>query len=187
MIDLFIRQQMNERIITFNRSRTKFRLVEPISLTDEFDAWEFDHFRNIFDIWLTVNLNNKESFPTRWKLATNVLINYIIVDRLTASDDDQRSRHIERPNTKSLENFLRDICELEDNGMFEEWFEALTEVENISTYSHLTNLNQKEWEQIHKLPMNALKTIRFYVDREKQMPEQRKTKNNEDEDQSEFV
>ncbi len=179
---------MNERgIITFNRLRTKFHLVEPITLTDEFDSWTFDHFHSIFDIWLTRNLNNKEYFPAQWKLANDAMINYIIVDRFISGDDNQRSRYIERPSTKSLDNFLRDVCELEDNDMFTEWFEALNEDESITTYSHLTNLNQKEWERIDKLPMNALKTIKFYVDREKQMAEKRKTKKSKDEDQSELA
>jgi hypothetical protein len=187
MIDLFIRQQMIERgTITFTRAQTRFRLVEQISLTDAFESWTFDHFHGLMDFWLTVDLTNKESFPNQWKLNSQAKINYIIQDRLNTTDDDQTSKHLERPSTKSLENFLRDICQIEENGMFNDWFKGLTEDENISTYAHLTNLNQKEWEQIQKLPMNALKTIKFYVDREKQMVEERKTKKTKDENPSKF-
>lgn len=185
LMDLFIRQQMMDRgIITFTRPRSRFRLVEPISLTDEFESWTFDHFRNLLDFWLTVDLTNKNKFPNQWKLNSQAKINYAIVERLANADDDQTSKHLERPSTKSLQNFIRDICQIEDNGMFKSWFEGLSEKENVSTYAHLTNLNQKEWDRIKSLPMNALKTIKFYVDREKQMVEERKTKKIEDPNQS---
>ncbi|CAF2061563.1 unnamed protein product [Rotaria magnacalcarata] len=98
--------------------------------------------------------------------------------QLSDIDADQTSKNTGRPSTQSLESFLRGICRIEDNGKFIEWFKALVEDENIHTYSHLTNLNQKEWDRIEKLPMNALKTIKFYVDREKQMVDERKTKKN---------
>ncbi len=185
MIDLFIRQQMADRgMVTCTLPRTKFRLVESISLTDEFESWTFDHFRGILDLWLTMDLTNKEHFPNLWELSSNVQINYIIVDRLMNADDDQTVKDLERPSNRSLENFLRDICRIEENGMFKEWFKALTVDEYIRTYSHLTNLNQKEWERINALPMNASKTIKFYVDREKQMVEERKTNKSKEEEQS---
>ncbi|CAF1043150.1 unnamed protein product, partial [Didymodactylos carnosus] len=182
LLDLFIRTQMNERgIITFNRPRTRFRLVEPVSQSDEFDSWTFDHFHQIFDLWLTPDYLKKEHFPARWKLGKDTLINYVIADQFTVgNDDDNTSRRNERPSTKSLENFVRDICELEDNGMYEEWLDALTLDESITTYAHLANLNQKEWDRIGELPMNALKTIKSYVDREKQTAENRKVKIKDD-------
>ncbi|CAM4807959.1 unnamed protein product [Rotaria magnacalcarata] len=184
ILDLFIRQQMIDRgTITFMRPRSRFCLVEPISLTDEFDSWAFDHFHNLFDFWLTIDLTNKNHFPNQWKLHANAEIRYIIVDQLSDIDADQTSKNTGRPTTKSLESFLRGICRIEDNGKFSEWFKALVEDENIHTYSHLTNLNQKEWDRIEKLPMNALKTIKFYVDREKQTVEERKTKRNVDSNQ----
>lgn len=177
MIDLFIRQTMIERgIVTFTRNQTRFRLVEPISLTDEFESWSFDHFHGLIDFWLTIDLNNKQPFPNQWQLHSQAKIYYIIQNQLNTTGDIQTSKHLERPSTKSLENFLRDICQIEENEMLMDWYESLVEKEYITTYAHLTNLNQKEWEQIQHLPMNALKTIRFYINREKQMIEERKTK-----------
>jgi hypothetical protein len=63
--------------------------------------------------------------------------------------------------------------------MSEDWFDLLTKQEDILTYAHLSNLTQQEWDKIKKLPMNALKTIKFYVDQEKNMTAARKmtTKN----------
>ncbi|CAF2837027.1 unnamed protein product [Rotaria sp. Silwood2] len=172
ILDLFIRQQLTERgNITFKRTRTKFRLVEPVSLTDEFDSWTFDNFQQIFDFWLTVDPHNNQqkTFPTRWKLDPRAVINYII-----GTVSDETGTRIQRPSTKSLENFIRDVCTIEDNGMAEEWFEALTTDEDILTYAHLSNLTMPEWEKIRKLPMNALKTIKFYIDQEKNLTAARK-------------
>jgi hypothetical protein len=175
ILDLFIRRQMADRgTVTFTHSRVKYRLVEPISLTDEFDSWTFDHFHGLFDIWLAIDSTNKTKFPSPWTLNSNAEIEYMIVNRLKSDDDDPSAKHSERPSTKSLENFLRDICKNEENGMFQVWFKALTTEENIVSYSHLTNLNQKEWDRIGRLPMNALKTIKVYVDQEKQMVEAKK-------------
>ena len=167
ILDLFIRKQLTERdTITFKRTRTKFRLVEPVSLTDEFDSWSFDNFQQIFDFWLTIDPhdNQQKPFPTRWKIHPNAVINYIV-----GGVSDQTGARIQRPTTKSLENFIRDICTIEDNGMADDWYEALTEHEDILTYAHLSNLTMPEWEKVRKLPMNALKTIKFYVDQEKNL------------------
>mgnify|MGYP001081816118 CR=1 FL=1 len=90
--------------------------------------------------------------------------------------DDPSTKTIKPPNTKSLDSFIRDICQIENNGMFATWYKALTTEENITSYAHLTNLNQNEWERISHLPMNALKTIKFYIDQEKQKVEETKTK-----------
>ena len=162
--------------VTFLNSQTKYRLVEPISLTDEFESWTFDHFHGLLDFWLAIDSNIKTNFPTPWTLNQGAHIDYIIVTELTGADDDPSGKHSGRPNTKSLENFIRDICSFEANGMSDIWYKALCTEENIATYAHLTNLNQKEWDRIGRLPMNALKTIKFYVDQEKQMIEERKTK-----------
>lgn len=163
-------------LITFLRPRSRFRLVGPVSLTDEFYSWTFDHFRGLMDFWLTVDLTNKTKFSEKWKLSPTANIQYTIVEQLTSGDNDQTTKHIERPSTKTLDSFIRDVCDIEDNGLTGVWLEALTKKENISTYAHLTNLNQQEWEQIDDLPMNALKIIKFHVDREKQMAEERKKK-----------
>ncbi|CAF1420398.1 unnamed protein product [Adineta steineri] len=188
LIDLFIRQQMMDRgMITFIHPQSRFRLVESISLTDEFESWTFDHFHNLLNFWLTIDLTNKKKFPNQWKLDPQAKIKYAIVQRLADDNNDQTSKHLERPSTKSLENFIRDICQIEGNGMSNTWYEVLSKKENINTYAHLTNLNQKEWDRIRSLPMNALKTIKFYIDREKQMVEERKTKKTEDPDQKQEI
>ncbi|CAF0880971.1 unnamed protein product [Adineta ricciae] len=177
MLDLFIRQQMLDRdLITFVSPRSRFRLVDPISLTDEFDSWIFDHFHGLMDLWLAIDLTNQRKFPEKWKLSATANIKYAIVEQLPSADAEQTRKHIERPSTKQLEGFIRDICQIEDNGLADVWLKALRKKENIETYAHLANLNQQEWEKIDELPMNALKIIKFYVDREKQMTEEHKKK-----------
>lgn len=166
ILDLFIRKQMAERgVIDFGRKREKFRLVESISLNDEFDTWHFDHFHSLFEFSLT--RPNDESFCSRWQLTEQAKITYKI-NSIYSINDDQKQ--IQRPSTKSLEIFIEEICRIEDNGMASDWIDLLRK-EDINTYAHLTNLNQKEWERIKKLSMNALKTIKTYVDREKQTAE----------------
>ncbi|CAF3171708.1 unnamed protein product [Rotaria sp. Silwood2] len=167
ILHLFIRKQMAERgVIDFGRERPKFRLVEPITLNDEFDTWYFDHFHSLFDLFL-IRPNN-ESFPILWELIEKSKITYQIISVYSTNDSDQKT--IQRPSTKSLEKFIEDICQIEDNGMASNWIELLRK-EDITTYAHLTNLNLKEWDNIKKLSMNALKTIKTYVDREKQTAE----------------
>ncbi|CAF4212925.1 unnamed protein product [Rotaria sp. Silwood2] len=184
ILDLFIRKQMAERgMIDFGRERPKFRLVEPITLNDEFDTWYFDHFHSLFDLFLT--RPNNESFPIRWELIEQSKITYQIISVYSTNDSDRKP--IQRPSTKSLEKFIEDICQIEDNGMASNWIELLRK-EDIITYAHLTNLNQKEWDNINKLSMNALKTIKTYVDREKQTAEdQTKTNKRKNESESEIL
>jgi hypothetical protein len=166
ILDLFIRKQMAQRgVIDFGRKRQKFRLVEPISLNDEFDTWYFDHFHSLFDLFLT--RPNNETFPTSWEFIDQSKITYQIIS-IHSTNDDQKQ--IQRPSTQSLEKFIEGICNIEDNGMAKDWIESLRK-EDITTYAHLTNLNQKEWDNIKELSMNALKTIKIYVDREKQTAE----------------
>lgn len=174
ILDFFIRQQMRERgIIDFGREKKQFRLIEPISLNDEFDTWEFDNFHGLFD--LMMNRKNGELFPARWKLTDDATITVQISGENTDAETDSENRKvIQRPSTKSLETFIEGICEIEDNGMASEWIPCLRK-EDITTYAHLTNLNLKEWERIRQLPMNALKTIKTYIDREKQTAEDEKT------------
>ncbi|CAF3345714.1 unnamed protein product, partial [Rotaria sp. Silwood2] len=184
ILDLFIRKQMTQRgVVDFGRERPKFRLVEPITLNDEFDTWHFDHFHSLFDLYLT--RPNNESFPIRWELIEQSKITYQIISFYSTNDRDQKP--IKKPSTKSLEKFIEDICQIEDNGMASNWIELLRK-EDITTYAHLTNLNQKEWDNIKKLSMNALKTIKTYVDREKQTAEdQTKTNKRKNESESEFL
>ncbi|CAF1222287.1 unnamed protein product [Adineta steineri] len=173
LLDLFVRQVLDERgTVTFTRPRKRFQLVEPVCLTDEYGSWTFDLFQRIFEVWMSPdNPNNNQVFPTRWRLAKDVVINYIIyrqnlnVSATVENDDSSNpssSVHNQRPKTMSLETFIRDICGIEDNGMGKNWFESLTDHEDITTYAHLSNLTEKEWDNIRKLPMNAKKRIKFY-------------------------
>jgi hypothetical protein len=165
---------MHERgMIDFGREKTQFRLIEPISLNDEFDTWQFDNFHGLFDLLMT-RLNSK-LFPVRWKFIDNAPITVQILNSYSSAEDNGDTRKtIQRPSTKSLEKFIEGICEIEDNGMASEWITSLRK-EDITTYAHLTNLSLKDWERIKKLTMNALKTIKTYVDREKQTAEDQTT------------
>ncbi|CAF4423727.1 unnamed protein product [Rotaria sp. Silwood2] len=186
VLDLFIRHQLENRgIISFVHAQTRFRLVEPISLTDDFSTWHFDHFHDLFDIWLKPC--STQLFPKQWRFADNGQIYYQVNDAYNKINDDTETMTIERPNTSSLESFIRDICLKENNGMTDVWLKQLRELEDIITYSHLANLKETDWNGIVKLSMNAKKTIKKYVDREKQTAddEKRKTIAKKDENQNE--
>ncbi|CAF0879449.1 unnamed protein product [Didymodactylos carnosus] len=180
ILDLFVRQQLADRnLITCPGERTKFRLVEPVSLTDEFSTWTYDNFEQLFDFWLTLDQPNNQPFPNRWQLGSDAVINYRIISDETSSSFS--TTQIRRPSSKSLDAFILDICAIEDNNMYTNWYESLFFKEQITTYSHLSNLTEKEWDGIKSLTVNTLKTIRFYVDQEKQLGAVRRKKTNEDE------
>ena len=182
LLDLFLRQQLAERnVITCIGESIRFRLIESVSLTDEFSTWTYDHFQQLFDFWLTYDKDGKQPFPTSWKVTDDAIINYRIVNHSVSASSTSGSC-TPRPSTKSLETFIRGICELEDNHMFKNWYDSLTLHEDVTTYSHLSNLTQKEWDGIKKLSMNAVKTIKFYVDQEKQLNAIRKRKLDHDDD-----
>ncbi|CAF3418246.1 unnamed protein product [Rotaria socialis] len=167
VLDSFIRHQLENRgIISFAHPQTRFRLVEPISLTDDFSTWHFDHFHDLFDIWLKPC--SDQVFPKQWRFATNGQIYWQVNDAYNKINDSGEAMTIERPNTNSLESFIGDICLKENNGMNDIWLKQLRELEDITTYSHLANLKETDWDRIVKLSMNAKKTIKTYVDREKQ-------------------
>ncbi|CAF1543648.1 unnamed protein product, partial [Didymodactylos carnosus] len=48
--------------------------------------------------------------------------------------------------------------------------------EDIKTCSHLTNLKYDDWNKTKELHMNAVKTIKSYVDREKQSTDNQKSR-----------
>ncbi|CAF5019157.1 unnamed protein product, partial [Rotaria socialis] len=79
VLDSFIRHQLENRgIISFAHPQTRFRLVEPISLTDDFSTWHFDHFHDLFDIWLKPC--SDQVFPKQWRFATNGQIYWQVND-----------------------------------------------------------------------------------------------------------
>ena len=188
VLDVFIREQLLARgTIDPGRSLRKLQLAEPITVDDEFDTWFFDHMRGVMQLWL-VN-NDGPAFPTRWKLDPNANISYVIEtgdSRKNDDDDDdvESSKtmvNIDRPRTISLEHFVHDVCEKENNGKYEKWIAALRE-DDVTTYAHLAGLKHTEWAELKLLSMNGRKTLKSYVNREKQMAAEIKTtkkKNNE--------
>ena len=175
MLDLFVRQQLNERdnITSATADEKRYRLVEPISLSDELDSWSFDQFRDIMNLWISLDDRSQTPFPKVWKFDPQGEIHYIIARNLFSNEENASKSQSERPRTKSLANFIHDVCRIEGNGKGNDWLGNLAE-ESITTYAHLSNLSQQEWGRIQKIPMNGLKTIKFYVDQAKQNVEERK-------------
>lgn len=173
-LDEFIRYQLLARggTIDAGRQLTKFPLVEPLVLVDEFDTWHFDYLCNLFELNL---LPSDKSFPRIWKLDKNTQIFYLFeLTNGNTSESDPGTRNVDRPSTVSLQRFVEDVCEKENNGMAKKWLDALRE-DDIFTYDHLANLKFNEWNELRKLSMNGKKTLKSYVDREKQMTNDTKT------------
>ena len=166
---LFVRQQIHDRGIvtsTAHRNLAHLCVIEPVSLMDDFSTWQYDHWHGLFDLTLEpYERNNNIRFPTRWRLADNVQIYCRIKnDHLFQSTS---SSHTDRPRTASLDVFIQDVCNRENNGRADEWLRAL-EKEDIFTFEHLTNLRQSEWDDIKSLPMNAKKLLKLTVDQERE-------------------
>ncbi|CAF3321688.1 unnamed protein product [Rotaria sp. Silwood2] len=170
-LDAFIRTQLDTRGGTINAGRalTKLPLVDPIILVDEFDTWYFDHLHGLFELNL---VPEKQIFPHKWKLAPNAELFYLFEwpGDSTSTDQEvaQRAKNIDRPSTISLERFVEDVCEKENNGMAKDWIKALR-ADHLFSYDHLANLKYTEWDQLRQLPLNGRKILKSYVDREKQM------------------
>ncbi|CAF3715525.1 unnamed protein product [Rotaria sp. Silwood1] len=176
-LDEFIRFQLlaRGRRVDVGRPLAKLPLAEPIVLVDEFDTWHFDYLRNLFELNL---LPPEKLFPKIWKLDENTELFYLLElpnnSNSTNQEDDQRTRNVDRPSTVSLQRFVEDVCEKENNGMTKKWLDALHE-DDIFTYDHLVNLKYNEWNELRKLSMNGRKILKSYVDREKQMTNDTKT------------
>ncbi|CAF1560667.1 unnamed protein product, partial [Didymodactylos carnosus] len=175
-LDIFIRAQLLARggTIDLGRPLTKLPLVEPIVLVDEFDTWHFDRLRGLFEL----NLVNEPCFPQKWTLAPDGELFYIFetpADRTNTNQaGEQTVRNVDRPSTQSLEQFVTDICEKENNGMASKWLTDLR-ADDLFSYDHLANLKFTEWDRLKQLSMNGRKTLKSYVDREKQMASDAKT------------
>ncbi|CAF1244888.1 unnamed protein product [Rotaria sordida] len=176
-LDVFIRSQLHARgdTIDVGRSLSKLPLVDPITLVDEFDTWYFDHLRGIFELNLIVE---KKEFPRRWKLASDAQLFYLIElpgqQRTNDHENEKTIRSIDRPSTVSLERFVEDVCEKENNGMTAKWIEALR-ADDMLTFDHLANLKHAEWSELKVLSINGKKILKSYIDREKQMASDAKT------------
>jgi hypothetical protein len=164
-LDLFVRQQMHDRGIvtsTAYQNSTLLRLIEPVSLIDDFSTWKHDHWHGLFDLKLEpYERDNNIRFPVRWRLADNVQIYCRI-----KNDDSSlstSSSHSDTLRTGSRDVFIQDICDRENNGRAGEWLLALNK-EDIMTFEHLSNLRQSEWDNIQFLPMNAKKILKAAVD-----------------------
>ncbi|CAF1520049.1 unnamed protein product, partial [Didymodactylos carnosus] len=161
-LDAFIRIQLDMRggTIDAGRALTKLPLVDPIVLVDEFDTWYFDHLRGLFELNL---VPEQQIFPHKWKLAPNTKLFYLfeLPDDSTSTDQKvvQRAKNIDRPSTISLELFVEDVCEKENNGMAEDWIKALR-ADHIFSYDHLANLKYTEWDQLKQLPLNGRKILK---------------------------
>ncbi|CAF1085429.1 unnamed protein product [Adineta steineri] len=177
ILDAFIRSQLMAKGGTINVGRplTKFSLVEPITLVDEFDTWHFDQLRGLFELNL---VSEKKQFPSIWRLASNAKIFFVLElpggDRNNDQENVQTSRIIDRPSTASLEQFVEDVCEKENNGMASKWIGALR-ADDLFTFDHLANLKYNEWSELKVLTLNGRKVLKSYIDREKQTASDAKT------------
>ena len=168
LLYLFIRQQLRDRdTITSSSSQhsTRYRLIEPVSLTDDFGTWQFDRWRGLFDIELAPH-GDTIRFPSRWKLADEPRIHCRLHDQ-DAATKASTSLLDGRPRITSLEVFVRDVCHHANSGQADVWLRDLHE-EDVLTFEHLANLRHGEWENIRKLTVNARKTLRAAVDRERE-------------------
>ncbi|CAF4161047.1 unnamed protein product [Rotaria sp. Silwood2] len=166
---------------------TRFRLVEPIRLNDEFDRWEYDHLRGLFELELEPHGSNTR-FPTRWHLADNVSI-YCRINTINSSEQNASSSHFDRLHTDSLDAFVQDVCAHENNNRSNEWLKALRDAD-ILHFEHLTSLDRTEWDRIPGLTVNAKRILRAEADRHRTstVGEQRRqiTNNSEDENKEEI-
>ena len=165
---LFIRQHLHEcrpAMSMAHHNSTRFRLVEPISCTDDFGAWSYDHLHGLFDLELAPHGSNVQQFPDQWSLADDVKI-YWRIENESSREKTSLSSYTDRSHRRTLEAFVHDICMRENNGKSGGWLEALRQ-EDILTFEHLTNLNQSEWDRIHRLPVNAKRILKSAVDQER--------------------
>ncbi|CAF1473048.1 unnamed protein product [Adineta ricciae] len=179
----FIRFQLSSRggVIDVGRTLTRFPLVEPLLLVDQFDTWNFDYLRGLFELNL---LPPSGPFPKAWQIDDNTQFFYLLeLPHGNNGTNCQRARNNDRPSTVSLQRFVEDVCDKENNGMGKKWLNALTQ-DDIFTYDHLVNLKFDEWNQLKTLSMNGRKILKSYVDREKQMANDMKNQTKPDETNS---
>ena len=174
VLDIFIRHQFAERdVIELGRQMEKIRLVDSVHVEDGFSVWNYDHLRGILDLWL-VPSQPAGKFPLKWKLAPDARLHYRLqTGAEVAGESTELARDPDRPSTVSLERFVQDVCESQNNQSANKWIHALRE-DDIVTYSHLSSLHFTEWAEVRGLSVNARKILKSAVDREKEMGAQRK-------------
>lgn len=167
LLNTFIRHELNARgnPIDLGSSKARFPLVDPITIIDEFDTWHFDHLHDLFELNL---IRENQTFPRQWQLAPNAQIFYKISSASDLSKEESTIRNVDRPSTVSLERFIEDICEKQNNGLAQKWIDALRS-DDILTYADLTCLKTTEWNELKTLSFNGKRVLRSYIDREKQM------------------
>jgi hypothetical protein len=166
LLDLFVRQQLNEHdtiASSSHRNSTHLRLIKPVSLIDDFSTWQYDHLHGLFDLMLKP-YDNMNSFPDQWRLADDAHI-YCQLNNSDSAGQTFSSLTNDKPRTTSLDAFVQDICIQEDSGQSNKWCRLL-EKEDIHTFENLADLSQSEWDKIQHLSMRAKKTLKAAVDRE---------------------
>ncbi|CAF1669041.1 unnamed protein product [Rotaria magnacalcarata] len=164
ILNLFIRQQLRDRgtlTSSVYQNSNCFNLIEPVSLTDEFGTWQYDHWRGLLDLKLSPHGNNA-SFPPRWKLADRADIHCLMVNN-DSTVVKSLALNSEKIRTASLDVFVRDVCAHENNDQADRWLSDLHK-EDILTFNHLANLRQAEWDNIRNLSVNAKKILKTAVD-----------------------
>ena len=166
LLALFIREQVSLLGKVRQRQSERLRLVEPLSITDDFGSWTYDHLRDLFEIELRSHL--EKSFPSCWILANDACIHcQFVFSGTQQASETTMSLIFEPPRTNSLEQFVEDVCAKEDNMKNADWLNAL-HAEDIFSFTHLANLKQTEWDNIKRLSMNAKRILKAAVDRERE-------------------
>lgn len=166
LLALFIYEQIYLLGNIREQQSTRLRLVEPITITDEFSTWSYDHFRDLFEIELRPHL--EESFPSCWTLNNQTSIHCRFIRFGIRQNDEPNTSSIpDRPRTSTLEQFVYDVCAKDGNDKAKKWYDTLC-IEDIRTFTHLSNLKQTEWDNIKKLSMNAKRILKAAVDRERE-------------------
>jgi hypothetical protein len=131
-------------------------------LNDDFDNWEYDHLRGLFDFELEPHDKNTQ-FPTRWHLADNVSI-YCCIKTINSSEKQSSSSCFDKLHTDSLDAFVRNVCARENKDRSDDWLKVLNKAD-ILHFEDLTSLDRVEWDRIPGLTVNAKRLLRAATDR----------------------
>lgn len=166
LLALFILELVHSLGPIQQQQSTRLRLVEPLTITDEFGTWPYDHFRHLFEMELRSHL--EKSFPPCWILDNNARIHCQFIPFGSRQNNETLTSLIpDRPRTSSLQQFVYDVCAKDGNTEVRKWCDILYR-EDIRTFTHLSNLKQTEWDKIKILSMNAKRILKAAVDRERE-------------------
>jgi hypothetical protein len=150
------------RYPSVHSNSSRFRLIEPISLNDDFDKWEYDHLRGLFDLELEPHRKNTQ-FPIRWHLADTVSI-YCCIKNISSSEKQSSSSRFDKLRTNLLDTFVRDVCARENIDRSDTWLQALKNAD-ILHFEDLISLDRTEWDRIPGLTVNGKRILRAATDR----------------------